>query len=293
MSDPERILSSGHALSRALINAAREEPPPSKEMERELVRALVAKGGARRARSLPLSSGPLFSAFLARDKAPRMGAGVMLYAAVFLVAVLYRGTISPPLPVAEPSAKVVLWSPPRGGQSKERLAEGASPSLGQEPELVVTPGQGPLPGAHGISKAPAAEAGTVAPNAPPAPPALPAPPAGVLDPAPREGARAGDDKEGGLEILPFGEGMTRPVLLQTYEPHYTSAALQAKVEGRAVARCVITTTGAITRCHMVKSLPHMDEAVLEALSHYRSTPVTYQGRAVNVWYVFPFQFKMR
>ncbi|WP_437657247.1 TonB family protein [Sorangium sp. So ce1182] len=88
------------------------------------------------------------------------------------------------------------------------------------------------------------------------------------------------------EVLRFQEGMTRPVPIAAPAVVYTREARQARVEGTVLARCVVTTAGALTGCRIVKGVPHMNEAVLSALAASRYRPVTYQGRAVNVDYVF-------
>jgi serine/threonine-protein kinase len=89
------------------------------------------------------------------------------------------------------------------------------------------------------------------------------------------------------DVVPFGEGMTRPVLLQPGRPiTYTREAIAARVEGVSIVRCVITAEGAVERCKVVKPLPFMDEAVLEHLQSQRFQPVTYQGHAVSVGYNF-------
>ncbi len=76
------------------------------------------------------------------------------------------------------------------------------------------------------------------------------------------------------------------------QPPYTREALVARVEGTLIARCVITTTGAVRNCRIIKGLPHLDQAVLQALQQRRYTPVLYNGQPVNVEYTFPFRFKM-
>jgi protein TonB len=88
-------------------------------------------------------------------------------------------------------------------------------------------------------------------------------------------------------VVPFGEGMTRPVLLQSGRPiTYTREAIAARVEGVSIARCVITAEGLVERCKVIKPLPFMDEAVLEHLQSQRFQPVSYQGKPVSVGYNF-------
>jgi serine/threonine-protein kinase len=113
-----------------------------------------------------------------------------------------------------------------------------------------------------------ASLGTTA--AKPAPP----PPAPVVAEAPRD-------------VVPFGEGMTRPVLMTPGRPiTYTREAIAARVEGVSIVRCVITAEGAVERCKVIKPLPFMDDAVLEHLQSQRFQPVTYQGKPVSVGYNF-------
>lgn len=90
----------------------------------------------------------------------------------------------------------------------------------------------------------------------------------------------------GSEVLPFGEGMTRPVKLEGREPQYTREALEARVQGLMIVKCVITIEGKVENCRIIKPLPHMEQAVLQALSTQRYKPVTFQGRPVSVDYVF-------
>jgi serine/threonine-protein kinase len=89
------------------------------------------------------------------------------------------------------------------------------------------------------------------------------------------------------DVVPFGEGMTRPVLMQPGRPiTYTREAIAARVEGVSIVRCVITAEGAVERCKVIKPLPFMDDAVLEHLQSLRFLPVTYQGKPVSVGYNF-------
>jgi serine/threonine-protein kinase len=113
----------------------------------------------------------------------------------------------------------------------------------------------------------------------PSRPAEPARPA----PAPVAAAPA----ETGAEVIPFGEGMSRPEQLQAGKPiQYTREALTAKVEGLMIVKCVINTRGQVERCRVIKSLPYMEDAALEHLTSRLYKPVTYQGKPVAVEYVF-------
>lgn len=92
---------------------------------------------------------------------------------------------------------------------------------------------------------------------------------------------------GDTEVLPFRDGMSRPVLISKVDPVYTREARDAHVEGLILTKCVITTAGALRNCRVVKGIPAMDGAVLSALARWRYEPVRYQGKAVSVEYVIP------
>lgn len=90
----------------------------------------------------------------------------------------------------------------------------------------------------------------------------------------------------GPTVIDFGPGMTRPVQLEAPAPAYTPDALRARVEGSIIAKCVITVDGTLENCRILKPLPFMEQSVLSALATWRYKPVTYEGRAVPVDYVF-------
>lgn len=80
--------------------------------------------------------------------------------------------------------------------------------------------------------------------------------------------------------------MTPPELLSGAEVRYPPEALKAHVSGRVIARCTLTREGRVDDCRILKGLPHMDEAVLQALRSRRYRPVTYRGAPVTVKYTF-------
>ncbi|WP_437723213.1 TonB family protein [Sorangium sp. So ce861] len=155
--------------------------------------------------------------------------------------------------------------------------QAAASALPEPAPPAEPPSDGPSPSAGPAAAEPSvAQPAAIAPPEPPAAGAAAAPAA----PAPAAPAPAAP------AILPFQEGMTRPVPVVSPAVVYTRQARQARVEGTVLAKCVVTTAGSLTGCRIVKGVPHMDEAVLEALAASRYKPVTFQGRPVNVDYVF-------
>lgn len=80
--------------------------------------------------------------------------------------------------------------------------------------------------------------------------------------------------------------MTRPVFISGPEPTYTQRALEQEVAGLMVVKCVLTAEGTVRDCRVLKGLPHMDSAVVDALEHRRYKPATQNGKPVEINYVF-------
>jgi Gram-negative bacterial TonB protein C-terminal len=94
-------------------------------------------------------------------------------------------------------------------------------------------------------------------------------------------------------VVPFGPQMTRPVMLYGRLPAYTSQAVDAGVEGLFLVACVITVSGEVESCRVVKTLLWLETEVLSALKTQRYEPATKNGRPIAVFYVFPFRFRVQ
>jgi len=86
--------------------------------------------------------------------------------------------------------------------------------------------------------------------------------------------------------------MTRPVFVSGPELTYTQRALEREVEGLMVVKCVLTVEGVVRDCRVLKGLPHMDSAVVDALEHRRYRPAMQNGKPVEVNYVFKVSLKV-
>ena len=80
--------------------------------------------------------------------------------------------------------------------------------------------------------------------------------------------------------------MRPPVFVSGPSPEYTARALEREVEGLMVVKCVVTVEGTVFGCRIVKGLPYLDRAVVDALEHRRYRPATVGGRPVEVNYTF-------
>lgn len=159
-------------------------------------------------------------------------------------------------------------------RTEDRAPTLEAPSQLQEPtpvQATPTSPAGPATvtasGTPGASVTPAVSTGSPAPVTPVAVAAAPKPPP--------------------VTVLPFGDGMVPPSLENEGEPiRYTREALAAKVEGVMIAKCLITTSGTVQNCRVIKPVPLMEQAVLSSLTSRKYSPITFQGRPVAVDYVF-------
>ncbi len=144
-------------------------------------------------------------------------------------------------------------------------------------------------------------------EAPKPPPALVQPkdvPAEMTPPAPNEpsgpeyeGPDVGGGVIGGMAggaiggaaapaRLEFNDTMAPPVFVSGPNPEYTKQALMHEVDGLMIVKCVITVDGRVHDCRVLRSLPFMDRAVVDALEHRRYKPATLGGKALEVDYTF-------
>lgn len=92
---------------------------------------------------------------------------------------------------------------------------------------------------------------------------------------------------GASEPVPFEpSAMKRPERVSGREPQLTPEARAQRVRGTALIRCVVTREGRVTGCRLLNGLPHMEQELLEALSTWRVTPITLQGKPADVDYTF-------
>jgi TonB family protein len=58
-------------------------------------------------------------------------------------------------------------------------------------------------------------------------------------------------------------------------------AKEAKVNGTIVAKCMVTETGAVTSCRIIKGQPFMDQAAIAAFSGCKYKPAMAKGQPVS------------
>jgi hypothetical protein len=100
------------------------------------------------------------------------------------------------------------------------------------------------------------------------------------------------DKSAWPEDPLSSERLTAPRRLSGPIPKFTQEALEHRVEGDWAARCILTREGHMTRCRVLKSLPYMDEALIQTLHASRYAPVTYAGKPVEIEFFYNLRLRL-
>jgi protein TonB len=90
--------------------------------------------------------------------------------------------------------------------------------------------------------------------------------------------------------------VTTPILIREVKPQYTVDAMRARIQGVALIRCVVRTTGTPTDCEISRPLDPvfgLDREALNAARRWRFRPGTLHGEPVNVQVLIEMAFTMR
>jgi TonB family protein len=93
-------------------------------------------------------------------------------------------------------------------------------------------------------------------------------------------------------VVEFNDKMAAPAMVSGPAPEYTVDALERRVEGAMEVRCVVTAEGQVRACKVLKGLPFMNGAVIEALERRKYKPALAQGKPVAVYYTFNLHLKL-
>jgi protein TonB len=84
--------------------------------------------------------------------------------------------------------------------------------------------------------------------------------------------------------------MCHPTAIIPPSIKYPRGAREKRVAGTVSVKCTLPLDGYPRNCRIVRSVPELDQEVLRAMSSARYEPATFQGRPVQVNYVFSFKF---
>lgn len=233
----------------------------------------------------------MFDSVLRKDTLPkrRFGSGAVLAALVFVGAGAFTAWAQARGRTAEKKEVAVTFvkpppppppPPPAPTQPKPKPKKAEPPKTVQLAQAIVAP--------------------TVVPQEKPPeqePPAQQAgPPGGELGGevgGVAGGIRGGVVVEAQKGPVEFDPGkMEPPKLLGGPEIRYTEKALEREVQGKMIVKCVVSLDGKVTSCRVLRSLPFMDRAVIDALEKRKYAPALLGGKPVEVDYTFVLNLKL-
>jgi periplasmic protein TonB len=94
------------------------------------------------------------------------------------------------------------------------------------------------------------------------------------------------------DVYEFVHVQEKPVLLKQISPYYPELARKAQIEGTVVVKVLIDTKGNVERTELLKSIPMLDEAALQAAKKCIFKPAKQRDKFVKVWMSIPFKFKL-
>jgi periplasmic protein TonB len=101
------------------------------------------------------------------------------------------------------------------------------------------------------------------------------------------------DSRSALEttVVPYYEEAPVPILQP--KPEYPSLAFEAGVEGTVVLRALVGQDGRVRSAEVIKSIPLLNVAAIEAVKQWTFRPARVSGRPVAVWVSVPVRFNLR
>jgi protein TonB len=135
---------------------------------------------------------------------------------------------------------------------------------------------------------------------PHAPPPPPPPPPGRATPAPGPGTVVGGVVPESLPSAPPPAGAVRvggtiaePTKLRHVNPVYPDIAKQARVQGVVILEATISPTGKVGDVKVLRGVPLLDEAALEAVRQWEYSPTLLNGVPVPVIMTITVRFRLQ
>ncbi len=79
-----------------------------------------------------------------------------------------------------------------------------------------------------------------------------------------------------------GGDIKEPKLIHKEPPKYPEIAVRAKVSGVVIVEATIAKDGSVKDAKIIKSIPLLDQAALDAVKQWRYTPTLLNGVPVEV-----------
>jgi TonB family protein len=162
----------------------------------------------------------------------------------------------------------------------------ANPPIAFDVAISFGPGAKPEIVYHGsgASRNPRVEI----PPLPPLPPEIP-----PLPPLRLELAAAGPDPDWMQGVKRVGGNFTPPTKTVHVSPIYPDEALRARVQGVVIVEARIEADGRILHARILRSIPMLDQATLDAVKQWEFTPTLQDGSPVPVMMTMTVQFSLQ
>jgi protein TonB len=106
-------------------------------------------------------------------------------------------------------------------------------------------------------------------------------------------APPGPPASGTGDPLPVGGDIERPQKIADAKPVYPPIARAAGIDGIVIVEAIIDETGAVRDARVLRSVPLLDQAALDAVRQWRFTPSTLNGVPVAVVMTVTVRFELR
>ncbi|MCD4666003.1 MAG: energy transducer TonB [Bacteroidales bacterium] len=97
------------------------------------------------------------------------------------------------------------------------------------------------------------------------------------------------EKKQASNFTPYDEA---PKLLSRIKLKYPKEANQNGIEGKVIVKLLISKTGAVKETEVIKSIPELDNAAIDAVKKLKFKPAKYKGKVVDVWVRLPINFEI-
>lgn len=222
--------------------------------------------GSRRAFALPLSIVTHLVVVALLLIIPLMAPGVLPAPTAALMAFVSGNVALPSLHSPAPRQPVEANSPLMGVHPEAAPFEAPGAIA---PETVVDSSPAPVGGIENAGSLPGEIAVNLEPLLPPAPPAEPVAPVRV------------------------GGNVRPPNKIKDVKPAYPTIAQTARVEGIVIIEATIGQAGTVLEAKLLRSIPLLDAAALEAVRQWEFTPTLLNGTPVAVVMTVTVNFTLR
>jgi TonB family protein len=132
----------------------------------------------------------------------------------------------------------------------------------------------------------------IVPPPPPPPPPTPPPPASQVAADAARGATGAPEGDG-VQAVRIGGNVREPKRLKSVSPVYPPIAKQARVQGVVILECTISPQGRVSDVRVLRGIPLLDEAAVDAVKQWVYTPTLLDGVPVPVIMTVTVNFQLK